>query len=290
MEHSPSIRLTMEAAARFGYEALLVHPNRLNVPFNCNENPDQGLGFSKSLFYPDLVLTRLGASAPESAIHSLQYLESLRIPCINSSFTFKFCRDKAESYRKLSEAGVPIPVTLLLGAGASLEEAAEIVPGPPWIVKLPLGSKGNGVLIADSFISLQSIVDVLHGLGQQILLQEAVMEAQGCDVRVLVLGGKAIAAMRRHAKENDFRSNLHLGGTAGKLELTEVLRSLAERATQALNADIAGVDILESRKGPVVIEVNGSPGLEGIGRATGKDIAAEVMDFAQERLSQLKLA
>lgn len=283
MENSPSICITIAAAQKMGHEVVLVHPLQCHVPYASSVSDGNGFGFNKDIFHPELVLTRLGSSAPETALYLVKRLEQSSIPCINSSVALSLCRDKTHSYSRLSECGVPIPKTLLLGPKAPLDEAIKIIHGPPWVVKLPVSSKGNGVLIADSFRSLKSNLDVLHGLGQHLILQEAITEANGHDVRVLVLGGQAVAAMQRRACGDDFRSNLHLGGTAEKVLLTDEMRQIAERAAQALQVDIAGVDIIESRNGPVVIEVNGSPGLEGIQRTTGIDLASNIISFAMNK-------
>ncbi|MGZ5006699.1 MAG: ATP-grasp domain-containing protein [Methylobacter sp.] len=280
VETSFSISAFKTAAQKLGHEAVLVHPLQCLVAYPSSIKQENNFGLSEAIFHPDLVLTRLGGSAPVAALHLIKQLEHHSIPCINSSVALDLCWNKINTYRRLAECNIPIPQTLLLGSKNSLDEAIQVIPGPPWIVKLPSGNKGRAVLIADSFRSLKSTVDVLHHLGQQLILQTAITEANGRDIRVFVLGGVAIAAMRRCAADNDFRANLHLGGLSEAIPLTTELRQLAEQAAKALQIDVAGVDILESRNGLVVIEVNASPGLEGIQRITGLDLASEVISFA----------
>ncbi|MGZ5075132.1 MAG: ATP-grasp domain-containing protein [Methylobacter sp.] len=284
---SPSVAILLAAARKMGHDIALVHPSQCHVPYPASLTGKNNFGSTTSTFYPELILTRLGASAPEEALHLLKCLEFHAIPCINSSLAFSLCRDKISSYRKLSEFGVPIPKTLFLASKASLDEAIKIIHGPPWIVKLPMSSHGKGVLIADSYRSLKSNVDVLHNLEQHLILQEAITEANGRDIRVLVLGGHAVVAVQRQATGDDFRSNLHLGGTAKKIPLTTEIRQIAEQAAKALYVDIAGVDILQSRNGPVVIEVNGSPGLLRTQQAADMDLASEVIAFSIDKVNSL---
>ncbi len=272
----------MTAARNLGHEIVQVHPMQCHLSYGASAN-DSALSFGKKFFHPHVVLTRLGSTTPDTALHMLKHLEQSSIPCINSSKAITWCRDKTCSYHKLSKAGVPIPKTVLLGPKACLDEAVEIIPGPPWVVKLPKSSKGLGVSIADSLPSLKSSIDVLHGLGQDLILQEAITEANGSDIRVLVVGGIAVAAMRRSASGNDFRSNLFLGGAAAKLDMSDEVSHIAEQAARALQVDIAGVDLLESKRGPVVIEVNNSPGLVGIQETTGLDLASDVISFVVDK-------
>jgi ribosomal protein S6--L-glutamate ligase len=280
----------MAAARNLGHEIVQVHPMQCHVSYGASANGGGTLSFGENVFHPQLVLTRLGSTTPDTTLHLLKYLEQCSIPCINSSNAIAWCRDKTYSYHKLSQAGVPIPKTVLLGPKACLDEAIEIIPGPPWVVKLPRSSKGLGVLIADSLRSLKSSIDVLHGLGQDLILQEAITEANGSDIRVLVVGGVAVAAMRRSASGDDFRSNLFLGGAAAKLDMSNEVSQIAEQAVRALQVDIAGVDLLESKQGPVVIEVNNSPGLVGIQEATGLDLASDIISFVVNKAASASAA
>lgn len=179
------------------------------------------------------------------------------------------------TYALLASAKVPFPKTMVLGNHWD----ASLIPGPPWIVKLSVSTKGQGVCLVESERSLRSVVDALRETGQSLLLQEFISESRGADTRVVVLGGKARVAARRQTQRGDeFRSNLHLGGKAEVLELTEDLAGLAEAATRALGLEIAGVDLLQARDGYQVIEVNGSPGL-----TASPDLPRFVMDYLEEQ-------
>jgi ribosomal protein S6--L-glutamate ligase len=232
---------------------------------------------------PDRVYTRMGSSAPPEAFHVLALLEGLGVPCVNASAGLRLTRDKTTATLALVRAGLPVPPSALVGREAPLEAVFEAVPGPPWIIKLPVSTQGSGVMLAESLRSLRSLCDALHGVGQRVLVQSFVAEAAGADVRVLVVGGRALGAMRRQGQGDEFRSNLHRGGRAAPVALTPALSDVAQRAAAALGLEIAGVDLLESDRGPLIIEVNGSPGLEGLTHATERDIAGEVIEYLVNR-------
>jgi ribosomal protein S6--L-glutamate ligase len=231
--------------------------------------------------WPDFVFTRLGSSAPPECFHVLEWLEARSVPCRNRADALRRTRDKATQMLGLVAGRLPLPPTALVGRDSPLDPVLEALPGPPWIVKLPVSTQGSGVILAESRRSLRSICDTLHATGQRLLVQGFVAEAAGADVRVLVVDGTARAAMRRRGRADEFRSNLHRGGSAEEAPLTPALVDVAERATAALGLHVAGVDLLESAEGPLVVEVNGSPGLEGISAATGRDVAAEVVSFLE---------
>ena len=281
LQGSPGNRLAVEAAAARGHDVTLVNPLRVHlVPVPGAgapglRGPDLGSG------RPDAVLTRMGSSAPPEAVHVLEWLETTGVPCRNRSAAIRRTRDKTTQTLALGAAGLPLPPTALVAAEAPLEPVMEALPGPPWIVKLPVSTQGSGVVLVESRRSLRSVCDTLHATGQRVLVQGFIEEAAGADVRVLVIDGVARAAMRRRGREDEFRSNLHRGGTAEPVALTPALEDVAVRAAQALDLHIAGVDLLESRDGPLIVEVNGSPGLEGLSGATGRDLAGEVIAFVE---------
>ena len=248
---SPGNRLFTEEAEKRGHQVTRVRPGQLHLPLQ--ERPES---------VPDLIYTRIGSSAPAIALTTLQCFEHLGFRCLNESAGLLLSRDKTLTYSLLSGAGIPVPKTVLLGSGP-VEPALEHLPGPPWILKLPMSTKGQGVLLVESLRSLRSAVDTLRDSGQVLLLQEFVKSAAGSDTRVLVLGGRcAVAARRTATSAGEFRSNVHLGGHPTEVELTPQLRAVAEQAAATLGLGIAGVDILESDSGPLVVEVNGSPGLQ----------------------------
>lgn len=212
---------------------------------------------------PRLVFTRLGSSCDENDLYPVRVLETAGLPVLNSYAALRICRDKAQTYLHLKSAGVPFPDTMWL-AGAWTQEQVEVHLGPPpHIVKIANGSQGEGVILSESWRSLSSIVQALRAVGAPVLVQRFVAEAHGRDTRVLVVGGKAVGAAVRSAQSPDeFRSNLHLGGAAQVVEPNDEQRRVAEAAVACMGLEIAGVDLLQSSVGPVVVEVNGSPGYE----------------------------
>lgn len=253
LESSPGDQLFTREATSRGHEVTPVRPLSLHGELT-GEVPQDA---------PDLIFARTGSAAPSVALDLLRMWELQGIPCINPSSALQLARDKARCYLELHHRSVPIPRTVLLGREAPLEEALRLVPGPPWILKLPVGTKGRAVILVESAASLRSVVSTLQDLSGRLLLQEFVAESRGTDLRVLVLGGRAVAAARRTAGGDEFRSNVDLGGLARPCELTEECRQVAEAAARAVGLEVAGVDLLESSRGPLVLEVNGSPGLQG---------------------------
>lgn len=257
LRDSPGNKLVQEEALRRGHQCTLVRPEQLTLRLD-EAHQDR-----------PLVYTRTGSSAPLSALAKLSVLEGLGYPCVNRSHSLHQARDKAITYSKLAGSGVPCPRTVVVGEKATKAQLSAI-PGPPWIVKLAVSTKGQGVCLVESERSLRSVVDALREASQLVLLQEFIEEARGSDIRVLVLGGKARVAARRQAAGGDeFRSNIFLGGQAEEVELEPEMARDAEAAAQALELDIAGVDLLPTQSGYSVVEVNGSPGLTASPRMPG---------------------
>jgi ribosomal protein S6--L-glutamate ligase len=289
LKGSPGNRRVLEAAREAGHAARLVDPAELSL--EVRGGPEPGLALRRDgrpIERPELVFTRLGGSAPGHALDTLLHLKEGGVPCVNRWEALLRARDKVVSFQLLAQAGIPLPTTVVLGAKvAALEEAVEPLGPAPWIVKLPRSTQGLGVARVDSLESLRSVVDMLRSLGQRVLVQHYVRESSGMDIRVLVVGGRAVAAMRRQAPAGEVRSNLHRGGSAEEVGLTPFLADTATAAAAALGLDVAGVDLLPAEGGPVVAEVNASPGLQGLEEATGRDLAAQVvahLDGALERL------
>lgn len=287
LKTSPGNRLVIDAATRAGHDVELVAPAALAL--EIRGGPEKRLtviGPYGALPLPDMVFTRMGGSAPEHTFDALRQLEEAGIPAVNSATALEFARDKVRSFQRLAVAGLPLPATVVLGREAPVDAAGlEVLGPPPWIVKLPRSSQGMGVACVDSLASLRSVADMLRALDQRVLVQHYVREASGMDIRVLVVGGEAIAAMRREASGDDeIRSNLHRGGTAEEIGIPPDLEAIAVKAASALGLDVAGVDLLPSKHGPVVAEVNGSPGLAGLEDATGRDLAGLVVEYLASRL------
>ena len=201
---------------------------------------------------------------------------------VNESVGVTRSRDKLRSLQLLSRRGIGLPVTTFAHSPDDIKELIKEVGGAPLVIKLLEGTQGIGVVLAETQKAAESVIEAFMGLDANILVQEFIKEAGGVDLRCLVVGGKVIAAMKRTAQEGEFRSNLHRGGTASLVKLTPEERSTASRAAKILGLNVCGVDLLRSNHGPVVMEVNSSPGLRGIESATGKDIATLIISFIEK--------
>lgn len=229
----------------------------------------------------DVVLPRIGTSVTEMGCAVVNQFEMMGMPVLNTSQAILRARDKLRSLQVLSRQNVDMPSTAVIRSTNDLDSAIEQVGGMPCVVKLLQGTQGIGVMLAESREGLESILQAFWSLGHIVLLQEFIKEAKGRDVRAFVVGEKVIGAMRREAKLGEFRSNIHRGAIGRPVRLgTEDERSVIE-AAHAMGLHVAGVDFLESKEGPKIIEVNASPGFQGLERATGKDIAGAVMDHAE---------
>jgi ribosomal protein S6--L-glutamate ligase len=200
----------------------------------------------------------------------------------NESVALTRSRDKLRSLQIMARAGIGLPLTGFANSPGDTEDLIKIVGGAPLVVKLLEGTQGKGIVLAETYKAAESLIDAFRELGANFLVQEFIKEAGGSDIRAFVIGEKVVAAMKRQAKEGEFRSNLHRGGTATIVKLTPEERSTAIRAAKKMGLNIAGVDLLRSNHGPVVMEVNSSPGLEGIEKATGKDVATMVIQFIEK--------
>jgi ribosomal protein S6--L-glutamate ligase len=254
---SPGNRIFLAEAEARGLPARLVAPASLG--WSCGASHCQLLKEQP----PVLTFTRLGSSASEADLYAVRLLETAGHPVFNSYRALRICRDKLQTYLQLKLAGVPFPDTLWLADQWTPEQVEAELGPPPHIVKVANGSRGEGVMLSESWRSLASIVGAMRTVGAVVLLQRFLSEAEGQDTRVLVVGGQAVGAAVRAARNpGEFRSNLHLGGQARVVEPTPRQQRVAEAAAACLGLDVAGVDLLESAAGPVVVEVNGSPGFE----------------------------
>jgi ribosomal protein S6--L-glutamate ligase len=201
---------------------------------------------------------------------------------LNESVSIGRSRDKLRSTQILARKGIGLPVTAFAHQTGQAEELIDLVGGAPCVIKLLEGTQGIGVVLGETKGAAKSMIEAFGGLNANILVQEFIKEAGGSDIRAFVIGGKVIAAMQRTGAEGDFRSNIHRGGTAKTISITPEERSTAVRAAKALGLNVCGVDMLRANHGPVVMEVNSSPGLEGIEGATGKDIAGMIIQFIEK--------
>jgi len=229
----------------------------------------------------DAVIPRIGASVTRYGTAVLRQFEMMGVYPVNESVAITRSRDKLRSLQLLSRKGVGLPVTGFAHSVGNTKEIIELVGGAPLVVKITEGTQGRGVVLAETTKAAESVIDAFHELDANFLVQEFIKEAAGSDIRCLVVGDKVVAAMQRVAREGEFRSNLHRGGTAEVVKLSKEERATAIKAAKTMGLNMAGVDILRSHRGPLVMEVNSSPGLEGIEKATGKDIASIIIGFIQ---------
>jgi ribosomal protein S6--L-glutamate ligase len=275
-----STRRLVETARQMGHRALVIDP--LNCFIVCGQ-PAPSVYHKNShrrLDEVDIVLPRIGASVTEYGLAVVRQFSILGIPIVNNSIPIARSRDKLRSLQLLAQHRIDIPRTVMARSPSQVARALEAVGGPPAIVKLIQGSQGVGVMLAETLPQLEAILDTLWGLGQNILIQEFIAESRGRDIRALVVGGRVVGAMRRIARLGEFRSNIHRGGAGRIIELSDEYRHVAVRAAEVMGLQVAGVDMLESSSGPKVIEINSSPGFEGLEQATRRDIAREILDYA----------
>ena len=232
----------------------------------------------------DGVIPRIGASITFYGLAVVRQFEMLGVSALNESQAIARSRDKLRSFQVLSRHDIGLPETGFAHRPEHIRSVLRMVGGPPVIIKLLEGTQGAGVVLAESTKAAESVVDAFHAIEQNILVQRYVAEAEGEDVRALVVGRKVVAAMTRRAIEGEFRSNLHKGGTAQAVKLSLAERKTAVDAAAALGLNVAGVDMLRSAQGPMVMEVNSSPGLEGIEKASGIDVADQVIAFLERNV------
>ncbi len=233
----------------------------------------------KTLSGYDVVIPRIGASITQYGLAVLRQFEMQGVWPLNESVAIGRSRDKLRSMQILAKYGLGLPLTAYANDPKQAEEIIKAVNGPPVVIKLLEGTQGIGVMLAETMSSAKSVIEAFRGANVNILVQEFITEAGGTDIRAFVVGGKVVAAMKRTGAADDFRSNLHRGGSAQVIKITPEERSTAVRAAKHMGLNVCGVDMLRSNHGPVIMEVNSSPGLEGIETATGKDIAGQIIDF-----------
>jgi len=235
--------------------------------------------FSQKHF--DALIPRIGASVTFYGCAVVRQFEMMGVYCVNESVAITRARDKLRSLQLLSRKNVGIPATAFAHSPGDVDGLIREVGGAPLVIKLLEGTQGIGVVLAETKKAAESVIQAFMGLKSNILVQEYIKESGGTDIRCFVVGGKVIAAMQRTAPEGEFRSNLHRGGTAKIVKLTPAERRTAIHAAQVMGLNVCGVDILRSSRGPLVMEVNSSPGLEGIENATQKDVAGIIIEFIE---------
>lgn len=278
-----STRRLKEAAVQRGHKVKVLNTLKFAIDLE-QANPD--LYFrQKRLSSYDAVLPRIGASITYFGTAVVRQFEQMDIFCANSSASIARSRDKLRSLQILSRHHIGIPQTTFVRDKKDVLPAIERVGGAPVIIKLIEGTQGIGVLLAETVSSAAAIVELLQSQKQSVLIQKFVSESKGRDIRAFVVGDQVVGAMRRVAQGQEFRSNIHRGGYAEPVDLDETYRETAVRAAQIMGLRVAGVDLLESEKGPQIIEINSSPGLEGIEGCTQLDIAGAIIDYISAQVN-----
>lgn len=232
----------------------------------------------------DAVIPRIGASHTDYGTAVVRQFEMMDVCVVNSSIAISKSRDKLRCLQILAHKGIGLPVTSFAHSPKDIDNLIKMVGGAPLVIKLLEGTQGIGVMLAESHQTAKSAIEAFKGAKVPILVQEYITEAKGMDIRCLVVGNKVVAAMKRQGAPGEFRSNLHRGGQPAAIKLTPEERSTAIRAAKAMGLSVAGVDLLRSHHGACVMEVNSSPGLEGIESATGVDVAGKVIEFIEKSL------
>ncbi|MGD9171935.1 MAG: 30S ribosomal protein S6--L-glutamate ligase [Candidatus Thiodiazotropha sp.] len=275
-----STRRLVEAGEQRGHEVKII--NTLRCYMNTTSTKPEVHYNGEALVGYDAVIPRIGASVTFYGTAVLRQFEMMGIFPANESVAITRARDKLRSLQLLSRDGVGLPITGFANSPDDVQDLIKMVGGAPLVIKLLEGTQGIGVVLAETKKAAESVIEAFMGLKANILVQEFIKEAGGSDIRCFVVDGKVVASMRRQAPDGEFRSNLHRGGSAELVKITPKERATAVRAAKVIGLNVAGVDILRSERGPLVMEVNSSPGLQGIETATGKDIAGMIIDFLKK--------
>jgi ribosomal protein S6--L-glutamate ligase len=276
----------VEAAAQRGHEVHVLDTLKCYMDINSAKPMIYYKG--EPLEGYDAVIPRIGASITEYGTAVIRQFEMMGVYCLTESIPLGRSRDKLRALQLMSRKGVGMPVTGFAHDVENGRQLIKMVGGTPVVLKLLEGTQGRGVVLAETYKAAESVIDAFIELGADFLVQEFIKEAGGSDVRAFVIGRRVVAAMERSAAEGEFRSNLHRGGSAAPTKLTPEERRTAVKAAQTMGLSVAGVDILRSSRGPLIMEVNSSPGLRGIEEASGKDIAGRIIDYVEENARPTK--
>jgi ribosomal protein S6--L-glutamate ligase len=279
-----STRRLREAAADRGHSVQVLDTTRFGLLLERGGPRLFYKGRPLSTF--DAVIPRIGASLTHFGTAVVRQLEQMGVPCLSGSEGIIFARDKLRATQRLSRHGIGIPPTAFVRCNRDIVPAIESVGGAPVMIKLLEGTQGVGVILAHSDKVAESIIETLRSARQNVIIQKFVAESRGKDIRAIVVGDRVVAAMRRQARYPEFRSNIHRGGTAEAVSLDAGFERTAIRAARVIGLPVAGVDMLEGQTGPLVTEVNASPGLEGIESATGVNVAGAIVEHLEEHAAR----
>lgn len=275
-----STRRLIEAATARGHQAETIDTMRCYMNITSARPTIHYKGNELPIY--DAVIPRIGASVTFYGAAVVRQLEMMNVFCVNDSVAITRARDKLRCLQLLSKKGIGLPITGFAHSLDEIQDLIKMVGGPPLVLKFLEGTQGIGVILVETTKAARSVLEAFLGMKVNIMVQEYIKEANGADIRCFVVGGKVVAAMKRQAKSpEEFRSNLHRGGTASVIEITDEERNMAIRSARIIGLNVAGVDIVRSNRGPLIMEVNASPGLEGIEKATGVDVAEEIIKFIE---------
>lgn len=278
-----STRRLVEACTQRGHEVVVIDILKCHIDIGSDSPAIWYLGEKLEGF--DAVIPRIGASVTHYGLAVIRQFEMMGVYCLTESIALGRSRDKLRALQLLSRKGIGLPKTSFAYNVHDAKELIKLVGGTPLVLKLCEGTQGRGIVLAETQKAAESVIEAFRELRAEFLVQEFIKEANGSDVRCFVIGDKVIAAMERTAAEGEFRSNLHCGGTAQVTKLTPTERRTAIKAAQTMGLKVAGVDLLRSARGPLVMEVNSSPGLEGIESASKKDIADTIVAFIEDDIN-----
>jgi len=282
--HLYSTERLIEEGEKRGHKVEVIDPLRCDIIIE-KERP-RIYYKNRYLDYVDAVIPRIGASVTFYGCAVVRQFEMMNVFTTASSEAILRSRDKLKSLQILSKAGIGMPKTVFTNYSRDVEEVVAHVGGTPLIIKLLEGTQGLGVVLAETKNAAESVLEAFNGLQARVIVQEFIKEAKGADLRALVVDGQVVGAMKRQGKEGEFRSNLHRGGSANIIKLSEAELAVAMRASKALKLPVCGVDMLQSSRGPLLLEVNSTPGLEGIEKATEKNIARIIINYIEKNIEQ----
>lgn len=275
-----STRRLVEAGKERGHQMLVINHKRCYMNITSH-NPSIHYN-GEAIEDIDAIIPRIGASVSFYGAAVVRQFEMMGVYSVNESVAITRSRDKLRATQLLARKGIGLPVTGFANSPDDTEDLLKFVGGAPVVIKLLEGTQGVGVVLAETKKAAESVIEAFSGLKANFMVQEFIKEAGGADIRCLVVGDKVVAAMKRQGKEGEFRSNLHRGGNATLIKITPEERSTAVRSAKLMGLNVAGVDLLRSNHGPVVMEVNSSPGLEGIEKATERDVAGMIIEFIEK--------
>lgn len=272
----------IEAAQGKGHEIEFVNVGGCYIKVDVEKSEiyhDEG----KKIEKVDHVISRIKPAMTFYGAAIIRQFEAMSISCVNGSQAITKSRDKLHTLQLLSAQGLNVPLTSFANSSYETKDLINLVGGAPLVVKLLEGTKGVGVVLAENTKAAESVINAFRSLKADILVQQYIKESKGRDLRCFVIGDKVAASMQREAEEGEFRANIHLGATARAIEITEEERAMAIKATKIMGLEVAGVDMVRSNSGPKILEVNSSPGLEGIEAATGVDVAGAIIEFLEQK-------